>query len=129
MEPLDDLLPNDFWDDWPPEMMSMVKIWDQYKGETYRIHHNYEAQYTFYRKDLFDEKGLNPARTWQEQAELGKEFTDEKKGFWATSDGMLPGFFAVYLGYTTNQAGGKFAYLNSFSVRYGGKFELSFIYY
>ena len=33
MEPLDDLLPNDFWDDWPPEMMSMVKIWDQYKGE------------------------------------------------------------------------------------------------
>ena len=108
MEPLDDLLPNDFWDDWPPEMMSMVKIWDQYKGETYRIHHNYEAQYNFYRKDLFDEKGLKPASTWQEQAELGKEFTDEKKGFWATSDGMLPGFFAVYLGYTTNQAGGNF---------------------
>ena len=108
IEPLDHLLPNGFWDDWSKEMMSMVNIWARYKGETYRIHHNYEAQYLWYRKDIFDEKGIKPPTSWEEQAELGNVFTDTNKGLWATADGMLPGFLSVYLGYTTNQAGGNY---------------------
>lgn len=107
IEPLDDLLPKNFWDDWPKEMMSMVNIWAKHKGETFRIHHNYEAQYTWYRKDIFEKKGISPPKTWDEQKEMGAIFTNENNGIWATSDGMLPNFFAVYLGYITNQAGGN----------------------
>jgi len=106
-EALDDLVEPDFWDDFPENLTDMAKVWDQYEGETFRIHHNYEAQYSWYRKDWFDEKGVNPPTTWDEVAELGKVFTDESKGVWAVEDGMVPGQMAVLLGYLALQAGGN----------------------
>ena len=63
---LDDLLAPDFWDDFPPAMVEMADVWDKYNGETFRIHHNYEASYWWYRKDIFDEKGLAVPTTWDE---------------------------------------------------------------
>ena len=31
----------------------------------------------YYRKDIFDERGLEAPTTWEEVAALGEEFTDE----------------------------------------------------
>ena len=42
---LDDLLPGDFYDDYPQTMKDMTEVWDKHEGETFRIHHNYEACY------------------------------------------------------------------------------------
>jgi len=33
---LDDLLPSDFWDDFPPEMRAYNDVWGTYQGETFR---------------------------------------------------------------------------------------------
>lgn len=105
--PLDDLLPKDFWEDFPETLMGVTKLWDQYEGKTFRIHHNFECNYHWYRKDWFDAKGVKPPETWDDVAALGKVFTDEAKGVWATEDGLTPGGLAVYQGYITNQAGGN----------------------
>ncbi len=106
-EALDGLLEPGFWDDFPQMMIDMAKLWDQYEGKTFRIHHNFEAQYSWYRKDWFDAKGIKPPTTWDEVAALGKVFTDEAKSVWAVEEGMLTGYLAVFLGYLTKQAGGN----------------------
>jgi ABC-type glycerol-3-phosphate transport system substrate-binding protein len=104
---LDDIIPADFYDDYPPQMVEMAELWDTYNGETFRIHHNYEANYWFYRKDIFDERGLEAPTTWEEVAALGEEFTDEAAGIWASGDGLAKGaFLNVYVAYITRQAGG-----------------------
>lgn len=105
---LDDLLPADFWDDFPPAMVEMAEVWDQYNGETFRIHHNYEANYWWYRKDIFDERGLSVPTTWEEVAALGAELTDEEAGIWASGDGLAKGaFLNVYMAWIARQAGGN----------------------
>jgi multiple sugar transport system substrate-binding protein len=104
---LDDLLPADFWDDFPPSMKEMADVWDTYQGETFRIHHNYEASYWWYRKDLFDAKGVAVPTTWDEVRPLGAVFTDEEAGVWASGDGLAKGaFLNVYVAWVTRQAGG-----------------------
>jgi len=104
---LDELLEPDFWDDFPPAMADMAEVWDKYNGETFRIHHNYEANYWWYRKDIFDEKGLEVPTTWDEVRALGSELTDEGAGVWASGDGLAKGaFLNVYVAWITRQAGG-----------------------
>ncbi len=104
---LDDILAADFWDDFPPSMIQMRDLWDTYKGETFRIHHNYEACYYWYRKDIFDAKGLKPPTTWDEVRALGPALTDEANGIWASGDGLAKGaFLNVYIAWITRQAGG-----------------------
>lgn len=104
---LDDLLAPDFWDDFPPAMVEMADVWDKYNGETFRIHHNYEASYWFYRKDLFDAAGVAVPTTWDEVRALGPVFTDEAEGVWASGDGLAKGaFLNVYVAWITRQAGG-----------------------
>jgi ABC-type glycerol-3-phosphate transport system substrate-binding protein len=121
---LDDLLPSDFWEDWPEAMLAMVEVWDRYNGETFRIHHNYEACYWWYRKDWFDEKGVEVPKTWEEVAAMGEIFTDEEKGVWATVEGMASGaFLNVYLAWVTLQAGG-----NPFDVGEEFRTALQYIY-
>lgn len=105
-EALDDLLEPDFWDDFPPNLMDMAKTWDQYEGKTFRIHHCFEAQYSWYRKDWFDKMGVKPPTTWDEVSALGKAFTDESNGVWAVEEGLQ--VMSVYLGYITSQAGGNY---------------------
>ncbi len=104
---LDDLLAPDFWDDFPPAMVEMADLWDKHNGETFRIHHNYEACYWFYRKDLFDAQGVAVPTTWDEVAALGPVFTNEDEGLWASGDGLAKGaFLNVYVAWITRQAGG-----------------------
>ena len=106
--PLDDIISQEVWGDFTPELMAMTKTWDQYKGETFRVHHNFEATYYWYRKDWFDAKGLKPPHTWDEVAQMGKVFNDKSKGIWATEDGLTKGAtLNVYLAWVTRQAGGN----------------------
>ena len=105
---LDDLLPSDFWEDWPEGALGVTDVWDRYQGETFRIHHNFEACYWWYRKDWFDEKGIAAPTTWEEVAVLGDAFTDTDAGVWATEDGLISGgYLNVYLACITMQAGGN----------------------
>jgi len=105
---LDDLLPADFWDDFSPAMKAYSDVWSANKGETFRIIHNWEMPYWWYRKDWFDQKGVAVPTTWDEVREMGKAFTDEGKGVWASEDGLIKGaFLNVYLAWMTLQAGGN----------------------
>jgi multiple sugar transport system substrate-binding protein len=121
---LDDLLPSDFWDDFSPEMIAYSKTWSTYKGETFRVIHNWEMPYWWYRKDWFDAKGVAVPTTWDEVKPLGKVFTDESTGVWASEDGLIKGaFLNVYLAWITLQAGG-----NPFDVGEPYKMALEYIY-
>ncbi|GAB4540224.1 MAG: ABC transporter substrate-binding protein [Anaerolineae bacterium] len=121
---LDDLLPSDFWDDFPPEMIAYSKTWSTYNGETFRIIHNWEMPYWWYRKDWFDAKGVPVPTTWEEVKALGEVFTDESQGVWASEDGLIKGaFLNVYLAWITLQAGG-----NPFDVGPEYKMALEYIY-
>lgn len=105
---LDDLLPAGFWDDFSPAMKAYSDVWSTNNGETFRIIHNWEMPYWWYRKDWFDEKGVAVPTTWDEVRALGKVFTDEGKGVWASEDGLIKGaFLNVYLAWVTLQAGGN----------------------
>jgi multiple sugar transport system substrate-binding protein len=105
---LDDLLPSDFWDDFPPEMKAYNDVWGTYQGETFRIEHNWEMPYWWYRKDWFDERGVEVPTTWEEVAAMGEIFTDQDAGVWASADGLIKGaFLNVYLAWITLQAGGN----------------------
>jgi ABC-type glycerol-3-phosphate transport system substrate-binding protein len=108
LHPLNDLVGSDFWDDWPQTMIDLTDVWDRHEGELFRIHHNFEACYWWYRKDWFDEKGVEVPRTWEDVTKLGEVFTDKAKGVWASEEGAETGtaFFQVYLGWLTRQAGG-----------------------
>jgi ABC-type glycerol-3-phosphate transport system substrate-binding protein len=121
---LDDLLPPDFWDDFSPAMIDYSKVWSTYNGETFRIIHNWEMPYWWYRKDWFDAQGVAVPTTWDEVKPLGQVFTDEATGVWASEDGLMKGaFLNVYLAWITLQAGG-----NPFDVGEPYKMALEYIY-
>jgi len=108
MVPLNELLPADFWDDFPPAMKAYSDVWSTYEGELFRIVHNWEMPYWWYRKDWFDEKGIAIPTTWDEVRAMGNVFTDEGKGVWASEDGLVKGgYMNVYLTWITLQAGGS----------------------
>jgi multiple sugar transport system substrate-binding protein len=121
---VDDLLPPGFWDDFSPEMIAYSKTWSTYNGQTFRVIHNWEMPYWWYRKDWFDAKGVAVPETWDDVRALGKVFTDEANGVWASEDGLIKGaFLNVYLAWVTLQAGG-----NPFDVGDPYKMALQYIY-
>jgi multiple sugar transport system substrate-binding protein len=108
MVPLSDLLPVDFWDDFSPAMKAYSDVWSTYQGELFRVIHNWEMPYWWYRKDWFEEKGVAVPTTWDEVRAMGSIFTDEKTGVWASEDGLVKGgYMNVYLAWITLQAGGN----------------------
>ena len=121
---LDDILPADLWDDFSPEMLAYSKTWSTYNGETFRVIHNWEMPYWWYRKDWFDEKGVAVPQTWDDVKGMGEVFTDKNSGVWASEDGLMKGaFLNVYLAWVTLQAGG-----NPFDVGDPYKTALEYIY-
>ena len=121
---LDDILPSEMWDDFSPEMVEYSKVWSTYEGETFRVIHNWEMPYWWYRKDWFDERGIAVPETWEDVKAMGEVFTDEATGVWATVDGLIKGaFLNVYLAWITLQAGG-----NPFDVGDEYKMALEYIY-
>lgn len=106
--PLDDILSSDFWDDFTKPLLEMTEVWDRYKGETFRIHHNFETCYWWYRGDWFDKNNIEVPRSWDDVKRMGKIFTDQKKGIWASEEGLIKGgFLNVYIAWITIQAGGN----------------------
>ncbi len=121
---LDDLLPTDFWADFPRPMLDMTEVWGRHNGETFRIHHNFEPSYWWYRKDWFENKGLAVPTSWSDVKALGEVFTDEAKGVWASEEGMVQGgLLNVYIAWVTKQAGG-----NPFEVAEPFSIALEYIY-
>jgi ABC-type glycerol-3-phosphate transport system substrate-binding protein len=108
MLPLNDLISQEVWDDLSPAMKAYTDVWSTYNGEVFRMIHNWEMPYWFYRKDWFDEKGVEVPKTWEDVKALGEVFTDEASGVWASVDGLIKGaFLNVYLAWITLQAGGN----------------------
>lgn len=123
MVPLNDLLPSDFWDDFPPAMKAYSDVWSTYQGELFRVVHNWEMPYWWYRKDWFEKKGIAIPTTWDEVRAMGHVFTDTSKGVWASEDGLVKGgYMNVYLAWITLQAGG-----NPFDVGDEYKMALEYI--
>lgn len=121
---LDDIIPDEMWEDFSPEMVAYSDVWSKYNGETFRIIHNWEMPIWWYRKDWFDERGVDVPTTWEEVAAMGEVFTDEENGVWATEDGLIKGaFLNVYLAWITLQAGG-----NPFEVGDEYRTALQYIY-
>lgn len=121
---LDDIIPDEMWEDFSPEMVAYSDVWSKHNGETFRIIHNWEMPIWWYRKDWFDERGVAVPTTWEEVAAMGEVFTDEENGVWATEDGLIKGaFLNVYLAWITLQAGG-----NPFEVGDEYRTALQYIY-
>ena len=108
MLPLNDLISQEVWDDLSPAMKAYTDVWSTHNGEVFRMIHNWEMPYWFYRKDWFDERGVEVPTSWDEVKLLGEVFTDEAAGVWASEDGLIKGaFLNVYLAWITLQAGGN----------------------
>lgn len=106
LEPLDDVIPKETWDDFPEAFKSHLETWHSYEGKKYRVPHEFAIGYFWYRRDWFDEKNLKPPKTWDEFVSIGKEFT--KGEVWGTLEALIkPGLMYVYLAYITAQTGGK----------------------
>lgn len=75
--PLNDYIPQDAWDD----LYDNVKELISYKGKYYAYPQLLEpAIVLYYRKDLFEEAGLDPSKppkTWDEFIECGKKLTTD----------------------------------------------------
>jgi multiple sugar transport system substrate-binding protein len=106
--PLNDVIPQEVWDDFPPSMQDHINGFLSIEGIHYRIPHEFAVGYFFTRKDWLDERGLTTPTTWDELVEVGKAFTDPEAGVWGTTDGLIkPALLYVYVAYLTAQAGGK----------------------
>jgi multiple sugar transport system substrate-binding protein len=105
IEPLDDVIPKETWDDFPRLFNPQIELWHSYQGKRYRVPHEFAIGYFWYRKDWFDQKGLKPPGTWDEFVTIGKEYTGA--GAWGTLEALLrQGLIYVYLAYFTAQTGG-----------------------
>ncbi len=103
---LDSLYDENFWSDWTPGMLEMVETWNRHEGTLFRVPHNYETQYFFYRKDILEEKDLEVPESWEEMVKIGEKIKTDK--MWVTSDGLAKGgYIGVYISYLTQQAGGN----------------------
>jgi ABC-type glycerol-3-phosphate transport system substrate-binding protein len=106
--PLDELITDEVWKDYTSALLEMTKVWDQKDGETFRIHHNFEISYWWYRKDWFDQKGVDIPRTWDDVKNMGEVFTNKPNGVWATEEALQKNtFLDVYTSWITRQAGGN----------------------
>ncbi len=102
--PLDDVIPQETWDDFPQGMKDAFPLWHGFDGAMYRVPHEFAMAYFFYRKDIIGDA----PKTWEEMVEKGMEVTDAANGVWATTDGISRGgLMWVYLAYLTSQTNGQ----------------------
>jgi ABC-type glycerol-3-phosphate transport system substrate-binding protein len=106
IEPLDDVIPQETWDDFPKIFNSQIESFHSYEGKRYRVPHEFSIGYFWYRKDWFDQEGIQAPKTWQEFIDIGKAYT--RHGISGTLDALTrPALLFVYLAYITAQAGGN----------------------
>lgn len=106
--PLDDVIPQEVWDDFTEPMQSVIDVWNSFDGARYRCPHETAIGFFFNRQDWYDEQGLSAPTTWDEVIEVGKVFTDEGQGIWGTTDGLKkPGLMYVFLAHLAAASGGN----------------------
>ena len=106
--PLNDVIPQETWDDFPASMQAHIDGFLSIDGERYRVPHEFAVGYFFTRQDWLEERGLQTPTTWEEMVEVGKEIADPDNGVWATTDGLIkPALLYVYMAYLTAQTGGN----------------------
>ncbi|MCL6509072.1 MAG: extracellular solute-binding protein [Anaerolineae bacterium] len=106
MEPLDEAIPQETWDDFPESFKQQIEVWHSFDGKRYRVPHEFAIGYTFYRKDWFDERKIEPPKTWDEVVTIGKEFTNPP--VFGTMEALIkPALAFVYIAYLTAQSGGN----------------------
>jgi ABC-type glycerol-3-phosphate transport system substrate-binding protein len=106
MEPLDEAIPQETWADFPESFKQQIEVWHSFEGKRYRVPHEFAIGYTFYRKDWFDERKIEPPKTWEEVVAIGKEFT--KTPVFGTMEALIkPALAFVYMAYLTSQTGGN----------------------
>lgn len=105
--PLNDVIPEETWADFPASMQPHIDGFLSIDGERYRIPHEFAVGYFFTRKDLLSEKGLATPATWEEMVAVGQEMSDPDNGIFATTDALIkPALLYVYMAYLTAQSGG-----------------------
>jgi multiple sugar transport system substrate-binding protein len=105
---LNDVIPQETWDDFPESMKAHIDGFLSIDGVRYRIPHEFAVGYFFNRQDWLDEKNLTAPTTWDEFVATGKEFTDADKRIWGTTDALTkPALLYVYVAYLSAQAGGN----------------------
>jgi ABC-type glycerol-3-phosphate transport system substrate-binding protein len=106
IEALDDVIPQQTWDDFPKIFNSQIESFHSYEGKRYRVPHEFSIGYFWYRKDWFDQQGIQAPKTWEEFIDIGKAYT--RNGISGTLDALTrPALLFVYLAYITAQAGGN----------------------
>jgi multiple sugar transport system substrate-binding protein len=106
--PLNEIIPQETWDDFPPSMQPHIDGFLSIEGVRYRIPHEFAVGYFFTRQDLLSDAGLSTPTTWEELVEVGTEISDPDNGFYATTDALIkPALLYVYVAYLTAQAGGS----------------------
>ncbi len=105
IEPLDDVIPQETWDDFPKIFNPQIEAFHSYKGKRYRVPHEFAIGYLWYRKDWLDPKGAKPPKTWDEFVATAKIYTQGDVS--GTIEGLASGFLFSYLAYFTAQAGGN----------------------
>ena len=108
LEPLNDVIPEEVWNDFPASMQDHIDGFLSIDGMRYRIPHEFAVGYFFSRQDWLEEQGLAAPTTWDELVEVGKAFADPANDVWGTTDGLIkPALLYVYMAYLTAQAGGQ----------------------
>ncbi|GAA3874150.1 ABC transporter substrate-binding protein [Streptomyces sedi] len=88
--PLDEHLPDDFWDRYPEERARLT----EYDGNHLAAPLYVDSGFLYYRKDLLEKYDLEEPATWQELAESAKRLQDEGEvdfgyvGQWANYEGL-----------------------------------------
>ncbi len=121
LTPLDDVLGEGFWDDFPQAMRDYVAVWSTMDDQIYRIPNGWEFGYFWTRKDILDELGLAAPATWDDLRALGE--AAKAQGMFAFGDAASqPSLAFVYAAYQDSQAGGN---LFSFDDGTRAAFEFS----
>jgi multiple sugar transport system substrate-binding protein len=97
-------------DDWftPEERAKFLKgplAACTYKGHIYAIPWYSDAGVLFYRKDLLDEAGLAPPKTWQEMVSIAKRLQNEKRNGLVFQAAQYEGLVCDFLEYVWGNGG------------------------
>jgi multiple sugar transport system substrate-binding protein len=105
LEPLDEVVGDNFWDDFTDTVMNYQSTWSEQSGTAYRIPATWSTGYNWVRQDILEELGAQAPASWDELLELGRKA--RPKGMYAFADAAsVPSLAFVYAAYLTAQAGG-----------------------
>lgn len=106
--PLNDIIPEATWADFPPSMQPHIDGFLSIDGVRYRIPHEFAVGYFFTRRDLLDQANLAVPTTWEEMVSVGQELSDPASNIYGTTDALIkPALLYVYIAYLAAQSGGE----------------------